>query len=384
MTGHCSVAALVEDDPARVASVAGLAGIPAAVASQHATEPLPCVLTNLTTADLARVRFGRDTSGPAVMVKIAQSPRHSPVWAQIPEVFHEEVLTELPWRSEADIYASPLRRLLPAGMRMPAVYAIDPLNEDRIVIWMEDVQERPGAWGWDDYRTAASALGRLAGQLPQDRVPSEIPVKRRDFRQYFFGRITHGTLPGLRSEETWRHPLVHDAADLRLRGDLESLVGAVPALLDRLDDLPRTLVHGDACPQNLLRPVAEPDVVVAIDWTFAGIAALGLDAAQLVAGRAESGELDPAELGAVLDQVLGAYVEAFTEAAGAPVDPDVVRFGVIANLVIRSAFTALPIEMLGDAPTDQLRQLFARRAGYARFLVDLGLALDPGSVSAPA
>ena len=61
--------------------------------------------------------------------------------------------------------------------------------------------------------------------------------------------------------------------------------------------------------------------------------------------------------------------------ADTKVDLNLVRFGVVANLVIRSAFTALPVELLGEPPTDELRKLFARRAGYARFLTDLGIAL---------
>lgn len=59
------------------------------------------------------------------------------------------------------------------------------------------------------------------------------------------------------------------------------------------------------------------------------------------------------------------------------VDPEIVRLGVVGNLVIRSAFTAVPVELLGDVPTDELALLLHRRAGYARFLVDLGLALVP-------
>jgi tRNA A-37 threonylcarbamoyl transferase component Bud32 len=340
----------------------------------HVVEPLPCVLTNLTTAHLARVRLGGTDSGASVIVKIAQSPRHSSTWAEIPEQFREQVIMDLPWRAEADLYASPLASLLPVGMRMPLVYAVDPLGEDRIALWMEDVEERSTAWHHQDYRMAARVLGRLAGQLPAHKVPCQIPVGPRDFRSYFFGRVLHGAMPGLRADSTWAHPFVVDHVDGQLRSDLESLVDAMPALLDRLDDLPRTFVHGDASPQNLLLPAGEPDTVVAIDWTFAGIAALGLDAAQLVAGRAESGELDPTELAEVLDEVVDAYVEGLAETTP-NLDRAEVELGVIANLVIRSVFTALPVEMLGDPPTEELRTLFARRAAYTRFLVNLSLDL---------
>jgi hypothetical protein len=369
-----TVAALIAEDPGRLVAVAAAAGWSPSVVSQHIVESLPCMLTNLTTADLARVRCGENSDGSAAVVKIAQSPRHSPMWGQIPEQFREAVMTELPWRAEADLYASPLASLLPNGMRMPAVYAIEPLDDDRIALWLENVDERDTPWGRDDYRAAATGLGRMAGQLPHQRIPAEIPVHPRDFRAYFSGRIVHAVLPALRADGTWRNPLIAESADPLLRRDLELLAAAMPAVLDRLDLLPRTLVHGDACPQNLLRPMAEPDTIVAIDWTFAGIAAVGLDAAQLVAGRAESGELDPDTLSDVLDDVVDGYAAGFAEANDS-VDRAIIRFGVVANLVTRSAFTAVPVELLGDAPTGELASLVARRLRYARFLVDLGHAL---------
>ena len=372
-----SVTGLLARHPERVAAVAAAAGVPEHLVSHHRVEPLPCVLTNLTTADLARVRFGEPRDGASLVVKIAQSPVHSAVWAEIPPHLHQQVLLDLPWRAEADLYASSLGAALPEGMRMPVVYAIDPLGQDRITLWMEDIEQRATAWGSQDYRMAARVLGRLGGRLPEQKIPAEIPVGRRDFRSYFFGRVTHGSLPALRDDATWTHPLIADTVDPLLRHDLESRVAAMPALLDRLDELPPMFAHGDACPQNLLLPASEPATVVAIDWTFAGVAGLGLDAAQLIAGRAESGELDPAELADVLDDVITAYGDGLTD-AGASVDPALVHFGVVANLVVRSAFTALPVEALAGPPTDQLQTLFSRRGAYARFLVDLGLALVPG------
>lgn len=165
--------------------------------------------------------------------------------------------------------------------------------------------------------------------------------------------------------------------DDRLGHDLETLASRAPALLQRLDTLPRTLVHGDACPQNLLRPIGEPDTVVAIDWTFAGICSVGMDAGQLLAGHAESDDLHPVELPGLLRDIVAGYTAGLVQ-EDAGLDPDEVWFGVVANLVIRSAFTALPIEML-DRPPDDAASLFERRAGYARFLVDLGLSLPERS-----
>lgn len=337
-------------------------------------EALPVELTNLTTEDLARVHFGTAVDAPSAIVKIARSPVHSPVWPLIPAHQHEQALLDLPWRAEADMYRSNVAALLPAGLRMPAIYAVEELDDDRIAVWMEDVADTGLEWRPDDYRAAARRLGRLAGRLPATSVPSDVPVSPRDFRSYFFGRVQFGVLPVLRDDATWAHPLISAAVDDGLRKDLERCVETIPPLLDQLDGLPKSLAHGDACPQNLLRPADEPQTFVAIDWTFAGLCAVGLDAGQLLAGGAEAGDLEPEGLPHLLEIIVAAYLDGLAD-EDATFDPDEVRFGVLANLVIRSTFTALPTELLAATETDH-GDLFRKRAGYARFLVDLARTLE--------
>jgi hypothetical protein len=46
-------------------------------------------------------------------------------------------------------------------------------------------------------------------------------------------------------------------------------------------------------------------------------------------------------------------------------------------LIIRSAFTALPLEFLDVEPATDLVRLFDRRAKFARFLIDLAPAHVP-------
>lgn len=108
---------------------------------------------------------------------------------------------ELPWRAEADVYRSPLGTVLPAGLRLPVVYAVGELEDDRLALWIEHIEERPGTWARSDYVAAAHALGRMAGRLPVHAVPAEVPVHRRDLGPYFFGRVTHGVLPPARRRD---------------------------------------------------------------------------------------------------------------------------------------------------------------------------------------
>jgi flagellar biosynthesis/type III secretory pathway ATPase len=59
---------------------------------------------------------------------------------------------------------------------------------------------------------------------------------------------------------------------------------------------------------------------------------------------------------------------------------DVVRAGMHTGLSVRSAFTALPRERLGEPITDDLRSVFAGRIELTRYLVDIGLQVDTGRV----
>ena len=81
-----------------------------------------------------------------------------------------------------------------------------------------------------------------------------------------------GTLPTLRDPGLWRHPVIQAAlrlvGDLGLAEEMRALADQVPEILDLLAVLPQTHAHGDASPQNLLRPAGDPGELVVIDWGF--------------------------------------------------------------------------------------------------------------------
>ena len=286
--------------------------------------------------------------------------------------------TDRTWRHEAEVYRADLDDVLPAGLRMPARYRLDE-HGHRIVEWLEDVPVADVPWDHARFTRAARLLGRLAvrftrcGRLPESllRVPGEV------LRLQFLERELFA-LPVLAGDALWAHPLVDAVADPRLRADLLRLAERVPAILDTLDGLPQTFVHGDASPQNLLVPATDPDTFVAIDWSLIGPCAVGYDLGQLLVGLIHAGQLDVPALPALHETVLPAYTAGLAD-EGLRVDADVVRFGVHAALVVRSAFTALPLRRLGGSPTRDDAALVADRARLARHLVDLGLALPaPG------
>lgn len=105
--------------------------------------------------------------------------------------------------------------------------------------------------------------------------------------------------------------------------------------------------------------------------SFAGLCAVGFDAGQLVAGHAGSGDLDPSQLADTLTAVIDAYTVGVHD-KDAAVPAEAIRVGAVGTLLIRSAFTALPLEDLTDTAASTL---FERRAHYARLLADLSSTL---------
>lgn len=252
-------------------------------------EPIPNAFGTPTTESLERVHGiaranGEDRPSTAV-AKTVRSIRHSPVMSAFPPEIQALADAALPWRVEPEVYASGLHSGLPPELRAPSLYAIEELPGDRARIWIEDVSSEPIRWDPDVYAAAAFALGRLAGRYPSDAIPWSFTRIDFDLHGYLDKRIGQGVIPHLDDEATWTHPVVASTVDVDLRADLFALWGRAHELISQIDPLPRTLAHGDACPQNLFRG-GSPGSFVAIDWglTGTGVAWHGYRAA---AGRTD-------------------------------------------------------------------------------------------------
>ncbi|MGH8931473.1 MAG: phosphotransferase [Egibacteraceae bacterium] len=344
-------------------------------------EPVHYRVGTPSTGLLARVKgIARDGKGLvrwSLFVKVLQSLRHWPDLHLFPSEVVEEQIRQFPWGVEADLYRSPLATMLPPGLRLPHVYRIDDLGDDRIAMWLEDVRTADVVWDLPRFRRAAHLLGRLAARRAEDRLEpvGALALREAALRYYNLGR-TAVVLPKLRDDATWSNPLVAGAVDDRLHDDLFVLVERFPAILDTLDQLPRTLAHGDACPQNLLVPVGNPDGFVAIDFgSFNSLVAVGFDLGQLLVGLPQAGAFDPRDLPALHAAIVPPYIAGLRE-EGMAVDEADVRYGYIGSLTIRSALYALPLERLHDPVTPALTRLFADRARLARFVIDLGFAVS--------
>jgi hypothetical protein len=310
----------------------------------------------------------------SLFLKVLHHPRHWPRIGDLPAAIRQQFLDQFPWRMELVAWEPGFADRLPAGMRLPRLYRLAELGDDRVAVWMEDVRVLDGAWDPPRFARAAHALGGLAARRadPGLLAACGLPVGW-GLRSYRSSRVEF-VLPLLDRDEVWAHPLVAGAVDGRLRDDLRALGARVPELLDRMDGLPQALPHGDASPQNLLVPADDPDTFVAIDVSFQSPQAVGFDLGQLLVGLTHAGELPAAALPEIHRRLVPAFT-AGLRAAGGRATAGEVAFGYLASLVVRAGFTSLPFERLGEPPTPALAATFRERAALTRVIADLGLAL---------
>ncbi|HEX5188090.1 MAG TPA: phosphotransferase [Streptosporangiaceae bacterium] len=321
-------------------------------------------------------------------VKLLRHPRLWPGLAMLPDEQSRLGFVEyFPWRFELDMCTSGIEAALPPGLRMPVLHKVKHADAEHIALWFEFVEQQPGRWQLADYRRAAYLLARLAarrrdGAAVNAGLPAicRVGLPGESLRFYARNRMTHGTLPALLDPELWRHPVIEAASrqvgDPSLAGDIRELADRLPAILDMLAALPQTHAHGDASPQNLLRPAGEPGTLVVIDWGFGDLLPIGFDLGQLLVGLAHAGETDADELAAIDAAIMPRYLDGLADERY-DVDPALVRAGYLGGLTVRSALCALPLEQLSGVPTDELVALFAARLRLTRVMVDLAKEVRP-------
>lgn len=333
-------------------------------------EPLTHRVENLTTASLDHVHGVLDDGSTwSVIAKTLQPASASPMFASIPVEHHAQVLEDLRWLNEPDVYRSELGPELPAPLRMPAVHHIEDSGSDRITIWMEDVGDVT-PWDEDRYWRTAEALGALGGRWSGGDPRRRFGLRPRDIARLYFGKITHLDLPLQAADEFWDTPEIAAVVDSEHRRDLLQLASDIPRLLAWLDVVPRGLCHGDATPDNFREPAVGD--VVALDWSYAHVGELGSDLAQLLVGRFESGAASIDDIEPIARTVFDGYGAGLAR-SGAAVDPTMIETAWAVHLAIRSVFSALVVDHRPDLGSVERLDLLQRRACMARFGLDLAL-----------
>jgi hypothetical protein len=336
-------------------------------------EVAPYDLEALTTAGRYWVRGRAATAAGdrdfAFFVKVVQSWARSPMFAFVPEDLREQALAALPWQVEPAVYRSDLANALPPGLAMPRALTVQQLDEASVAMWLEAVACDRSRWGEERFGSAASALGRLAASAPVREVAAVASrVGQHTIRGYAEGRVAHQVLPALRSD-VWDHPLVAAAFDARLRSRLLDAANGLAAVVDELEQVPVGAAHGDACTRNLLVPLSGEGFVL-IDFGFFGLGPVGFDLGQLLMGEVQLGERSADCLTALETRCLPAYVEGL-RAEGMDVDLEVVRRAHALQMLLFSALSAIPLELLDAPPTPQLHDIARQRALSAEFILDL-------------
>lgn len=316
------------------------------------------------TGALVRLRGTLTDGSPwSVFIKLLQSARHWPHLNRVPPPARKEFTATFPWRAELAAWQPDFAGRLPAGLRVPVLYRLVDLGDDRIAIWMEDITVDNSPWGVTRFARAAELLGTLAANRRDDGVLSASPLPPGyGLRRYADGPA-RGAIEVIGEPATWRHPAL--AGYVSLQPDLLDLAERIPALFDLLDTLPQALPHGDASPQNLLVPSGEPATLVAIDIAFQTPHAIGFDLAQLLVGLVHAGQMPAAALPDV-DSVLVPAFTAGMQAGRQPASADDVERGYLATLALRAGFTSLPLRDLDTAPPS----LVAERCALTRFILD--------------
>ncbi|MCA2214335.1 phosphotransferase [Jidongwangia harbinensis] len=325
------------------------------------------------TEGAVRLRHGAEV----VFVKLLRGYRHWPLIGTLPPALRDQALASPLWHYEADVYSAGVGKLLPDGLRLPVVHAVIDLGTDRMAVVMENVEVTPAPWDAGRFARAARRLGRMNALLTRhDALP---PTASRSpgylTGLHYASRLQVAELPALADARTWEHPLL--APHTALRSALDRLAGHLPAVIARLATLPHLMVHGDFSPQNLLVPADRPDEFVVIDWSMGGLAAAGDDLGQLLVGLAHAGMLGAGDLPALHEILLTAYAQGLADEGAAVPEADL-RYGFDGGLLLRSAFTALPLERLGEPLTTDLAELVEARLALTAYLCDLGPGLVPG------
>jgi hypothetical protein len=100
----------------------------------------------------------------SLFLKVLQHPRHWPRLGQLPAEIRQPFLDIFPWRGELAAWEPGFADRLPAGMRLPRLYRLDELGDDRVAVWMENVRTLDDPWEPPRFARAARALGGLAAR----------------------------------------------------------------------------------------------------------------------------------------------------------------------------------------------------------------------------
>ncbi|WP_329323551.1 MULTISPECIES: hypothetical protein [unclassified Streptomyces] len=245
------------------------------------------------------------------------------------------------WRREALALASPVPGTAAGRFAAVRCLGIVPLPGDRIRLWLEKVDGRPGDdWAAGELLDSAEALGgfhaRSQRQRSADRTWWCRPFVEQAALQARFTLIERAA-----SAATCADPALRRLFPRTTVTALQSLARGHDRAVRTLRSLPAGLVHRDLTPRNLFRSGGR---TVAVDWGQVGQGPAGEDLATLVLSSAAAARLGPEDTLALAGAAAARH-RAGAEAAGGPYDPDSVA---LAFRLVAAYHFGLPLVRLAE------------------------------------
>ncbi|MGI8881160.1 MAG: phosphotransferase [Jatrophihabitans sp.] len=218
-----------------------------------------------------------------------------------------------------------------AGLPPPGLLGVD-MQADVVTMYLADAGSQhvsTVAEAVEVARRAGRAQGGYLAELPDE------PWLCGDFLADY--AVTTPEIAGieevLADDAAWA-----SAGPLRsMRAELTALWGDRHQLLELLTGVPKSLLHNDFWPANLM---CGADGFVTLDWAFCGVGPIGADAANLVVDSIFDGYLPVAALPELDARVWPAYLAGLRESAPA-IDPPVARLGFVAAGAVKYGWLGL-------------------------------------------
>jgi hypothetical protein len=213
-----------------------------------------------------------------------------------------------------ELYRSGMLKDLPGGIRAPRCYGDMEREDGSVWVWLEDITDgTQPPWPIARYGMVARQLGQFNGAWLMDRqLPDTTFLSRSWLREWVdLSRPAFETF--MSDADLARSAGVYPPEVLAGLGRLWS---QRQEIYDQMSQLPQVLCHLDAFSRNIFireRP-GNPDDTILIDWSFAGIGAIGEDLIPLVGGSV--GFLDaPVEtIGELSETAMDGYIAGLGDA----------------------------------------------------------------------
>jgi len=263
------------------------------------------------------------------------------------------------WKRELLVYRSGWLETLPEGLNAPHCYEAIELPGNKAGIWLEEIKDSySGIWTLYRYALAARHLGRLNGAYISRRELPSYPWLSQQRTRQWLNLVPWQDFP-------WDHPRVQQQFPSSEGNSFRRMLEDHERFVARLDQLPRTISHGDTYPTNFKsrRMYHGHEQTVALDWALTGIEPIGDDLGQLVYGTWIN--LKGYKLQDISETLFAGYLNGLQDKY-CQVDPVLVRFGYTASAALRVGLFKLIL----------LRQELAKENHLAAHLISPPAPMD--------